>query len=447
MQASSSEPAPTRAQLLPLLSVRFGLAVTIGTVVGAGLLRTPGIVAEQMQTFWPFIGVWIAGGLYVLLGANAIAELATLAGRSGGPYVFVRRGLGRYAGFVAGWSDWVAMCGATAAVAIILGEYTVAIFPAARAQHVVALSVVVLFTLVQWAGVRPAAAAQALATAVKVAALLAFVVVCFWLGSRMPAAPAALLADREGSLLIAFVLALHAVIFSYDGWAATAYFTEEMRDYPRNVPRALLLSAVAVVAIYVVVNLAILGVVSVPTIAGSGFAIGVVAERLFGPDGATLVRAGGILVLLSAVSATVLMAPRVLFAMSGDRLFWRGGREVSRRGTPDVALLISSMLAAAFIVSGTFESVIAKLAFFYVANYALSFISLFVLRSREPDAPRPWRAWGHPWTTAIALLASLSFLAAAVAADLRGTVHAVLILLLSVPVYLLLRHRERPAAG
>jgi basic amino acid/polyamine antiporter, APA family len=447
MQVSSSEPVAPRAQLLPLLGVRFGIAVTIGAVVGAGLLRTPGIVAEHLHTFWPFIGVWIAGGVYVLLGANAIAELAALEGRSGGPYVFVRRGLGRYPGFVAGWSDWMAMCAATAAVAIILGEYMVAIFPAARTQYGVALAVVALFTLTQWIGLRSAAAAQTLATTLKLAALLVFVVVCFWLGSRVPAAPAALVADREGSLLIAFVLALQAVIFSYDGWAATAYFTEEMRDYPRSVPRALLLSAVAVVGIYVVVNLAILGVVSVPTIAGSEFAIGVVTERLFGPDGATLVRAGGILVLLSAVSATVLMAPRVLFAMSGDRLFWRGAREVSRRGTPDVALLISSMLAAAFIVSGTFESVIATLTFFYVANYALSFISLFVLRSREPDAARPWRAWGHPWTTAIALSASLAFLAIAIAANLRGTLFAAAILLLSVPAYFLLRLKKRSAAG
>jgi APA family basic amino acid/polyamine antiporter len=146
-----------------------------------------------------------------------------------------------------------------------------------------------------------------------------------------------------------------------------------------------------------------------------------------------------VVMLLSAVSSNVLMAPRVLFAMSRDGLFWRGAREVNRGGTPDIALLISSMLAALFIVSGTFETVIAKLAFFFVANYALSFLTLFVLRRREPEAPRPYRAWGHPFTTALALLASLAFLIGAALSDLASSLWSLGLLVLSVPVYFVLR--------
>jgi APA family basic amino acid/polyamine antiporter len=124
-----------------------------------------------------------------------------------------------------------------------------------------------------------------------------------------------------------------------------------------------------------------------------------------------------VVILLSAVSSNVLMAPRVLYAMAKDGLYWRGAREVNRGGTPDVSLLISSLFAAGFIIVGKFfEQVMAVLAFFFVANYTLSFITLFVMRSREPDAPRPYRAWGHPFTTAIALFASAAFLGSAIAA-------------------------------
>jgi APA family basic amino acid/polyamine antiporter len=148
-----------------------------------------------------------------------------------------------------------------------------------------------------------------------------------------------------------------------------------------------------------------------------------------------------ILVLLSAVSSNVLMAPRVLFAMSRDGLFWRGAREVNRGGTPDIALLISSLLAAAFIVTGTFETVIAILSFFFVANYTLSFVTLFVLRRREPHAERPYRAWGHPFTTGLALVASVVFLLGAAASDLKSSLYAMGLLVLSFPVYLLIRRK------
>jgi APA family basic amino acid/polyamine antiporter len=148
-----------------------------------------------------------------------------------------------------------------------------------------------------------------------------------------------------------------------------------------------------------------------------------------------------IVALLSAVNSNVLMAPRVLFAMSRDRLFWKGAAEVNKGGTPDIALLFSSFLAAVFVISGKFEQVIAILAFFFVANYTLSFVSLFAMRRSAPDAPRPFRAIGHPYTTILALLASVAFLVGAVISDLRNSLFALGVLVLTIPLYLLVRRK------
>jgi APA family basic amino acid/polyamine antiporter len=441
MPVSAQPTTASRGQLLAVLGVGFGLAVTIGNAVGAGILRTPGVIAGHLQTFWPFLLVWLVGGLYALLGANTLSELGTLVPRSGGQYVFVRHGLGSYAGFVVGWSDWISTCGTTAAVALVVGEYTVGLFPEMRAPHVVALLVVALFTTIQWLGVRAGGAVQNVTSVIKGLALLIFIIVCFWLGARAPHAPTAVTTDLEGSLLVAFILALQSVIYTYDGWSAVIYFSEEVKDYGRSIPRAMLTSVATIAVLYVLINVAFLAVVSLPTIAGSKFAGGVVVERLFGAGGHNILRGLVVLVLLSAVSSNVLMAPRVLFAMARDGLFWRGAREVNRGGTPDIALLISSLLAAAFIVTGKFETVVAKLAFFFVANYTLSFLTLFVLRAREPNAERPYRAWGHPVTTGIALLASVAFLVGAAASDPNSTAGAMGLLLLSIPIYLVVRKR------
>jgi len=432
----------SRGHLLVALGVGFGIAVTIGNTIGAGILRTPGTIAAHLQTFGLFMAAWLAGAIYALLGANALAELGTLVPRSGGQYVFVRHGLGDYAGFVVGWSDWISTCGTTAAVAIVVGEYTVELWPAARKQQVVALAVVAILTIVQWLGVRSAGVVQNVTSLLKALALTLFIVVCFWLGSRVPWELTSVTAEHEGSLLVAFILALQSVIYTYDGWSAVIYFSEEVKDHAKNIPRAMLSSVVSIAAIYLLVNIAFLRVVSLPTIAGHNFAAGAVVEHLFGPSGQTALRVLVIVMLLSAVSSNVLMAPRVLFAMSRDGLFWRGATEVNRGGTPDIALLISSLLAAAFIATGTFETVIAKLAFFFVANYTLSFITLFILRRREPDTPRPYRAWGHPVTTGLAILASVAFLVGAVLSDLVSSAWSLGLLFLSIPVYFVVRRKR-----
>ena len=444
MTASLPSSTAARGRLLAVLGIAFGLAVTIGNTIGAGILRTPGSIAGQLPTFVPFIAVWLIGGLYALLGANALAELGTLVPKSGGQYVFVRHGLGDYAGFIVGWSDWISTCGTTAAVAIVVGESLVTLFPDARSFRVVALAVVVVLTLVQWFGIRGGAMTQNLTSAMKALALIVFVVLCFWLGARAPHA-ASLTVEHEGSLLVAFVLALQAVIYTYDGWTAVIYFSEEVRNPGRDIPRTMFGGVLLIIILYLLINLAMLSVVPLPTLAGSNLAVGVVAERLFGLNGHTFVRVLTVIALLSAVNSNILMAPRVLFAMSRDRLFWRGAAEVNKGGTPDIALLISSALAALFIINDRFETVVGKLAFFFVANYTLSFTALFVLRRREPDAPRPYRAWGHPFTTGLALLASLVFLIAAMASDTRTSLETVAILFLSLPAWWLVRRRTRSA--
>jgi APA family basic amino acid/polyamine antiporter len=418
--------------------VTFGLAVTVGNMIGAGIFRTPGDIAEQLPSLGLYLAVWLIGGAYALLGANALAELGTVVPRSGGQYVFVREALGDYGGFVVGWSDWISTCGTTAAVAIALGEYALVLWPQFRAVQVIALAVIALLTLVQWAGVRWGGAAQDATSFAKGAGFLLFIVACFWLGGRNPMAQE-LVGEREGSLLVAFVLALQAVIYTYDGWSAVIYFSEEVKEPGRNIPRAMFGGVFAVMAIYLVLNVAFLRVVPLATIAREKLPVAVVAHHLFGFDGDHITRLLAIIALLSAVNSNVLMAPRVVFAMARDRLFWHGAAEVNRGGTPDVALLISSAIAAVFVMWGGFERVIAILAFFFVANYTLSFTSLFVLRKRRPDAPRGFRAIGHPLTTALALAASVAFLIGAIVSDLKNSIWAVGVFVLSVPVYLLVR--------
>jgi APA family basic amino acid/polyamine antiporter len=433
---------PARRKLLTVLGVGFGLAVTIGNVIGAGILRTPGEIAAHLPTFALFLSVWIAGGLYALLGANALAELATLVPESGGQYVFVRRGLGEYAGFVVGWSDWISTCGTTAAVSIVVGEYALVLFPGLKAVEVVALTIVAVFTLVQWLGVRWGGAAQDITSVLKTVVFLLLIGACFWLGGRSPGAQG-LQVEREGSLIVAYILALQAAIYTYDGWTAVIYFSEEVKDPGRNIPRSMFGGVFAVILIYILVNVAFLRVVPLATIAGEKLAAGVVAEHLFRQYGDPLVRWLMIVALLSAVSSNVLMAPRVLFAMARDGLFWRGATEVNKGGTPDVALLVSAVVSAAFIVwSDRFSQIIAILAFFFVLNYTLSFTALFVLRRNAAAEPRPFRAVAHPLTTSIALLASIAFLVGAIIADRRNSLYAVVVLAFSFPVYLFIRSRR-----
>jgi len=421
-----------KVRLREALGVAFGVAVIIGNTIGAGILRTPGDVARVLPTTSLFLSVWIIGGIYVLLGAMCAAELGTLFPDSGGQYVFVRNALGEFPGFIVGWSDWISTCGTTAAVAIVIGEYSGALIPALHGHVVgIALGVTIGFAILQWRGVKWGSRTQEITGLLKVLAFVIVIVACFT-GSR---AREGVPVPMPASLFVAFVLALQAVIYTYDGWAGVIYFSEEVRNKEKNIPRALFAGVFSIIAIYLGLNLALLYVLPISGIAGQNLALATAAEAVFGRLGDPIVRALMVISMISSINAYHLMATRVIFAMSRDGVITRRATAVNRGGTPTVALAMSALVAVLFIVSGTFEQVIAVLAFFFVANYTLSFTSLFVMRWRAPDAPRPYRVWGYPFTPAIALLGSVAFLAGAVAGDTRRSIYALLLLAVSWPVW------------
>ena len=440
--ATSVATVPARAtQLLRVMGLAFGVAVGIGSVIGAGILRSPGDIAAQLPNPWLFIAVWIIGGAYALLGANSMAELGTMLPESGGQYVYARHALGPYAGFVVGWSDWTSTCGSVAAISIVIAESVGALVPP-LASHIaaVAAAIVLLVMLVLWRGARESDRTQQLTSLVKSLALLTLVGACFIVGARYPIAsvPAQPIPVR-GALVAAFVVALQGVIYSYDGWTGVIYFSEEVRDPGRQIPRALFGSLLSVMAIYLLINVAFIYVLPMSAMASSSMVAATAATSVFGAYGDRIVRAIVVLALPSAVTANLLIASRVAFSMGRDGLATRAAARVSDTGTPTVSLLLSTACTLLFVMTGTFDTVIALLAFLFVASYAISFTSVFVLRRREPDAPRPYRAWGYPWTTALVLAGSVAFLVASMVSDTRNSVIALALVAASYPVYRLVR--------
>ena len=361
--------------------------------------------------------------------------------------MFVREALGPYAGFIVGWNDWISSSASVAAVAIVESEAIAGLMPSLAGQVLLlALVGVVITTIVLVRGIRESDRAQRLTSAIKALALLALIVACLsWRASnRMPASTAVtpLPIPTGLALLAAMAAALQGVIFAYDGWTGIVYYSGEVMDPGREIPRALAGGLVSTIVLYLLINAAFLAVLQLPGIAASPLAAAGAASVVFGSSGGTIVQIIIALALPSALVANALNASRVIFAMGEDRIAPAWCARVNRGGTPRPALLVTSVVAALFLLTGTFERLIAICTFLFVASYALSFVSVFVLRRREPDVPRPYRAWGHPWSTGAVLLGSLAFLGATLAADPRNAAIVAALLVLSYPAFRIVTRRR-----
>jgi len=442
------EPKVTQSRhLLRILGVGFGLAVGIGGTIGVGILRNPSGVAAQLGSVWMIMLAWLLGGLYCLLGANYLTELATMIPKAGGFYVYAERAFGRYGGFVVGWSDWLNNTLGLSFVCVVFGEYAARLFaPNLRGGRIIfSVSIILLVATVNLIGVRSGSETQKISSFLKALALLAFVVACFVFGGQShqtEMASGALVAPKSiSSSLVAFVLALQLVLGTYDGWYSAIYFSEEDTNPANNLPLSMFGGIAAIIAIYLLVNLALLHVLPISQLAASNFAGGDAMSLIFGERSGQLVTILALVSLIGIINAILMMAPRIMFALGRDGLFFESAAAVNKGGTPVSALLITTLAAIILSSIGTFELLLAIGQFFIVVITILLIVSLFILRSREPNLPRPFRAWAYPLAPMLMLVFAVLLFSGYIISNPYPSLYALILLAMSYPLFQLKRDK------
>ncbi len=457
----STQPAAAAGLSRPLcriLGVGFGLAFAFGTMVGVGILRLPGMVAAAAGTRALILVCWCVGGLYALAGAVSVSELAVMYPEAGGFRVYARHAFGELAGFIVGWVDWLASVATLAYGAVAATEFAATLWPPlAGYQSAVAIAILGAFTVLHSAGLKMGRTVTTVVSTTIGALLLVLIAACFLAAPHLPPAGPGAVAEgpvRVLSLggLLALVPAIRAILTAYDGWYAPIYTAEESIGASRTLPRSIIGGALLVVALYLAINLALLRVLPIPELAASKLPVAAAAQIVLPRGSASLITALSVLIVLSLINSTAIMAPRILFSMAREGLLPQKVAAVSRGGTPQVALAASTLTGAAMILTGSFNQLIALFAVLVLLNYIAAFLAVFALRRRLPEAPRPYRALGYPVSTFVILAGSVGFLLAAVLEDWRSGVTALLFLSLCIPAYAAAaRSRDarmsRPASG
>jgi APA family basic amino acid/polyamine antiporter len=435
--------------LLGILGLGFSLALAFGSTVGVGILRLPGTVAAALGDPTLIMLMWLVGGLYALMGAVAVAELAAMIPETGGFRVYARRAFGEGVGFAVGWVDWLSNVAALAYVAITAVTFFGALWPGATYYpRAAAIAILAVFTAMHWMGLRIGSSLTAIISTAIGLMLLILVAGCFLSAPAggaisTPLASSAALSPMSMAMVFAVVPALRAVLAAYDGWYAPIYMAEENTRPTRILPRAIIGGTALVAALYLVINVAFLRVLPMSDLAASTLPAADAARIVLPSGGATFVTMIALLTMLSLLNNTLLVAPRILFGISRDGWLTERAALVSAGGTPRVALLFTSVFVVLVILSGSFEQIIALYAVLFLVCYVSAFLAVFALRRSEPSLARPYRALGYPFSTAVVLLGSVVFLVAAVAEDHRSGLTAAVFIASCVPAYALLSRRRR----
>jgi len=435
------------------------IAIVIGTTIGSGIFRSPAGIAVKLPGPLPLAVVWVSGGLLALCGALSFAELGSMFPRTGGVYAFVKEGFGRLPAFLFGWAEiTVIRAAAVGAIAMTFAAYFLRAIgqPTENARYVAAVAIIVMGA-VNILGVKWGTLTINLTTIAKYGGLLFIILVALALGLPKtgghftPAMP-------PGSFSIsAFGLALVSVLWAYDGWGDLSYVAGEVKDPQTNLPRALIGGTVAIVAIYLLANLAYLSVLTVDEmrfgLAGASpnedrLVAADVAQRVLGQPGVVFV---GLTVMLStfgSLTASLFASPRIFFAMAEDGLFFRRVASVHPKfGTPHVAIGINIVLAVVFVLIRTFDQLADAFVTAIIPFYALAVAAMFVVRRRPGYAP-PFRTPGYPVVPALFVLSTIYLLANALIDPSSRVATGITlgIVLLGIPVYYLTVGRKQGVA-
>lgn len=428
------------------------IAIVIGTTIGSGIFRSPAGIADKLPGPLPLAAIWVAGGLLALCGALSFAELGSMYPRTGGVYAYIAEGFGRLPAFLFGWAEiTVIRAAAVGAIAMTFADYFLRVtqlLPAENARYVAAVAIVVMGG-VNILGVKWGTLTISLTTLAKYGALLFIIVIALVVGLPQtgghftPVMPATPIPSS------AYGLALVSVLWAYDGWGDLSYVGGEVKDPQRNLPKALILGTLAIIAIYLLANIAYLAVLSVDEMRRSPLVAADVAQKVIGPAGVIFVGTTVMISTFGSLTASLFASPRIFFAMAEDGLFFRPVAKVHPRfGTPHVAIGINIVLAVIFVLIRTFDQLADAFVTAIIPFYAIAVAAMFVLRKR-PDYQPSFRTPGYPIVPLLFVLSTIYLLVNALVdpSSRMPTALTLGIVAVGIPVYYLTVGRAQGAGS
>ncbi len=409
--------------------------VMMGIVIGSGIFLTTGIMAKSIPSAGLILLAWFVGGLLTLAGALTYAELGAAMPEAGGQYVYLKEAYGPMAGFLFGWIMFlVYQTGAIAALALAFAEYVGHFVPSMGTEQtiltlrvsilqgslnyslsmgqIIGIGVIIVLSLFNFIGVGLGKLIQNLFTVIKVGTIACIIVLGFVFGKGTP--PDLVLNPASmsfGALIMGFGVSLVAVTWAFDGWNNINFVAGEIKNPRRNLPLALILGTLGITFLYVLINYIYLYALPVPDMVG----VVRIAEKatgdLFSAATGSLISVLVLVSVFGSLNGTILVGPRVFYAMAKDGLFFRKVAHVQPRfRTPGFSILIQAIWASVLTLLGTFEQIFTFAMFIAIAFWMIATAAVFTLRKKRPNLPRPYKTWGYPVVPAIFIFASCGIL-------------------------------------
>ena len=454
MSNKTTQDSPQLLRKMNLLDSTF---LVIGAIVGSGIFMTTGFIAEYLPSPFMILIIWLLGGFFAMSGALAFAELGAMYPRAGGQYVYLREAYGPWAGFLYGWGFfWVIECGGVAALAVGFAEYFGYFVPALStktyllkthllgfdyslsAGQLIAVVSILFLSAINYIGIKSGIVVQNIFTFLRIAAVAVLIGLGLTLGSKAGAVSFEGLLSGDMSFNVKlFGLALIAVLWTYDGWYSINCAAEEIKNPGKNIPRGLILGTLSVTLIYFLVNVVYVAALPVERMKGVARIGELASTQLFGPT-ATLFISGTIMIsIFGCLSASILYGPRVFFAMAQDRCFFKSMRYVHPRyRVPTKAIVWQGIWSALLCLSGTYQDLFEYVVFALVIFWAATGLAVIILRFKQPETSRPYKAWGYPVLPILFVLINLGVFFNTIWAQPLQSLIGLLILIAGIPAFL-----------
>jgi APA family basic amino acid/polyamine antiporter len=448
-----------RPQLLRKLNLLDTTSLVIGAVIGSGIFMTSGFIADYLPSPGLILLVWLTGGFITIAGALTFAELGAMFPRAGGQYVYIREAYGPFAGYFFGWGFfWFIMGGGIAALAVGFAEFFGYFVPALSTKSVifetavlgtryslsagqlVAAASIIVLSGVNYFGVKTGARVQNFFTFLRIGSVVAIVIFGLTIGRRAGITSSDQLFSGSPSFgldwIKLFGLALIAALWTYDGWYSVNCTAEEIKRPERNIPLGLILGTLAVTLVYFLMNVVYILALPVEKMRGVARVGELASSQLFGAEATDVISAAIMISIFGCLSATILYGPRVYFAIAEDGLFFRSMTYIHPRyRVPSKALTGQAIWSCLLCLSGTYQALYEFVVFALVIFFAATGLAVIVLRRKQPQTRRPYRAWGYPLLPLVFVLINVAVFFNTVTAQPRKSIIGLIILSLGIPAY------------